>query len=195
MSAVDYRSSLARLVELVPPPAIPLEFEQPPAALSFAGDRPVTFPPDYVALIEKYGSGEFNQDGHVGMIASVHNPQAPAFLTFLEREHASLREYKQEEGGGYGAYEIFPDTPGLLEWGWAEGRKAYFWLTEGAPEKWPLIVMWDFEFFGRFDMPVVVFLERLVGGQLDARFLGDETVSMRLDHTRISFIARPMLAG
>ena len=57
----------------------------------------------------------------MGMIAGVHNPRAAAFRTFLDREQAFLREYKREEGGGYAAYDIFPDAPGLLQWGWAEG--------------------------------------------------------------------------
>jgi len=192
MQAIDYASSLQRLLELVLPPLASLEVEGPPATISFGDGRRVTFPPDYLALVGKYGSGEFNQDGDVGMVVSVHNPRAAVFQKSLDKEHAYLREYKQQEGGGYAAYDIFPDTPGLLQWGWAEGRKAYFWLTEGAPEQWPLIVMWDFEFFGRFDMPLVVFLERLVSGEMDARFLGDESEPMRLDPALISFAPRPM---
>src|SRR5262245_30660800 len=193
MADVDFGASLSRLLKMVPPPSTPLETGLPPASIAFTGNRPVEFPPDYLALAERYGSGEFRQDDDVGMIASVHNPRAPAYQASLDREHTDLREYKADEGGGYAAYDIFPSTPGLLEWGWARGRKSYFWLTDGPPAQWPLVVMWDFEFFGRYDMPVVVFLERLVSGELDARFLGDELMPMRLDSTRIAFTPRPML--
>jgi hypothetical protein len=194
MPTTDHTASLQRLLALVPPPLIVLEVERPPATLSFADGRVVTFPPDYLAFIEKYGSGEFSHAGEVGMIVSVYNPRAAVFRRVLDREHTYLREYKRAEGGGYAEYDIFPDTAGLLQWGWNDSRIVFFWLTEGAPERWPLIVMWDFEFFGRYDMPIVTFLERLVAGELDARFLGDETEPMRLDPTRVSFIARPMLA-
>jgi hypothetical protein len=195
MTDVDFGPSLQRLVRLVPPPPIPLEVERPPVCMAFAGGQPVVFPPDYLALVEKYGSGDFWDAGDVGMIASVHNPRAAPYQTVFDREHAFLQEYKEDEGGGHAAYDIFPISPGLLQWGRADGRKPYFWLTDGPPAQWPLILMWDFEFFGRYDMPVVVFLERLISGDLDARFLGDETVPMRLDAARITFSPRPMPPG
>jgi hypothetical protein len=152
-------------------------------------------PPDYLRLTKVYGSGEFNQDGGVGMIAEVYNPRAAAFRAQFDWWHNHLRWYKAEEGGGYKDYNIFPDNPGLLMWGRTDDRKAYFWLTEGPAERWPLIVMWDSEFFGRYDMPLTAFLDQLVAGELDARFLGDESVPMRLDTARIRFIPRAMPLG
>jgi hypothetical protein len=190
MPSFDTDLSLQRLTSIVPPPPTPLEVERQPASLFFAGGQPVEFPPDYLALVDKYGSGWFDQDGEVGMIAKVFNPRAAAYQNVIEHEHGFLREYKAEWGDGYQAYDIYPTTPGLLEWGWAAGRHAYFWLTEGLPAQWPLIVMWDFDFFGRYDMPLVVFLERLVAGELDARFL--RGVPMRLDPTRITFVPQGM---
>jgi hypothetical protein len=195
MPTFNTDSSLRRLLRMIPPPPEPLEIERPPVPLVFEAARPGAFPADYLDLVEKYGSGEFRQKADVSMIASIHNPRAPAYQSFLDHEHAFLRQYKTDEGGGYRAYDIHPVTPGLLQWGWAEGRKAYFWHTVGEPAQWPIIIMWDFEFAGRFDMPLLVFLERLLCGELDCNFMGDETRPIRLDPSRISFQPRRMPRG
>jgi hypothetical protein len=192
MPSFSTDKSLARLLKRIPPPAKPLETKRQPATLMFAGGRQEAFPRDYLALGEKYGSGEFDQAADVSMIVSIHNPRAPAYRSFLDKEHAFLQQYKTEEGGGYSAYDIYPVSPGLLEWGWAEGRKEFFWLTEGSPSKWPIIIMWDCEFLARFEMPVVVFLERLLCGDLDCNFIGDETKPIRLDPSRIRFEPQAM---
>jgi hypothetical protein len=193
MPTFNTKSSLQRLLKMIPPPSTPLETAGDLASLVFAKGNKGAFPLDYLTLVEKYGSGEFRGEGDIGMIASVHNLRAAAYQSYLDKEHEYLREYKVEEGGGYSAYDIYPASPGLLQWGWAEGRKAYFWLTEGAPSRWPIIIMWDFEFAGRFDMPLVVFLEKLLSGKLDCRFLGDETQPLLLNPSRISFVPRVML--
>lgn len=192
---LDTASSLRRLLRMIPPPPKPFEVRGKLASISSTGGKPGAFPPDYLALVKEYGSGEFRTEGDVSMIASVHNPFAPAYSAFIKKEHESLREYKVQEGGGYSSYEIYPVSPGLLQWGWAEGRKAFFWLTEGAPSEWPIIIMWDFEFLARYEMPLVVFFEKLLGGDMECRFLGDETKPIRLDPSRITFLPRAMRRG
>ena len=191
MPAYNTELSLQHLMKMVPPPTSPLEVARKPARLIFTGGKQVDFPPDYLALVDRYGSGWFwfDENGESGMIAEIHNPRASAYKGLLDKEHEFLRQYKVEEGDGYKAYDIFPASPGLLQWGSAEGRQAYFWLTEGSPSQWPIIVMWDFEFFGQYDMPLAVFLEKLVAGKLDARFLRDERVPMKLEPSRVSFVA------
>jgi hypothetical protein len=189
----DVRVSLRRLLRRIPPPRIPREVGREPTALTFASGAPVKFPPDYLRLTGKYGSGEFVEEGDLGMLVSAHNPRARAYRRFLDTKHRTARLMKQQEGE-YRDYEIFPASPGLLQWGWAEGRKGYFWLTEGSPPRWPTVVMWDHRFAGRFDLPVVVFLERLLCGDLDCRFIGDEREVIRLNPSRISFVSRSMVA-
>lgn len=189
MPEYDTDLSFQRLLKMVPAPNSPLEVEREPARLTFADGRPVDFPLDYINLVSNYGSGWFDEDGEIGMIAEIHNPLAPRYTEILEKEHQFLREYKEEEGDGYKEYDVFPSSPGLLQWGWAEGRKAYFWLTEGSPSCWPTIVMWDFEFFGKYSMPMVVFLEKIIGGELDARFLAVESAPMKLDFSRVKFVS------
>lgn len=195
MKGAAVQTALRRLTRLVTPPESPLEVTGRPPRLMFASGAPVRLPPDYLQLTKLYGSGEFSLDGGAGMIAEVYNPRAAAFRERFDWWHGHLRWYKAEEGRGYEKYAIFPESPGLLMWGSSDQRQAYFWLTEGMPERWPLIVMWQSEFFSRYEMPLVVFLYRLVAGELDARFLGDESSPMRLDADRISFIPRLMPPG
>jgi hypothetical protein len=186
------KRALERLAKMVPPPASPLELEREPACLTFSDGEPVHFSPDYLALVDTYGSGWFKESGDIGMIAEIHNPRAVAYRNIFDGEHEFLRRCKAEERrgkSGYAAYEIFPASPGLNQWGYAEGRKAYHWLTEGPPCRWPIIVMWEFEFFASDDMSVVEFLEKLLAGELDAGFLADAKTPLRLDSPSVSFVA------
>ena len=84
-----------------------------------------------------------------------------------------------------------PSPDSVPEMAWYESLVAVSRRARAAQIIWPVFID-DFEFFGRFDMPLVVFLARLIGGELDARFLSDETVPMRLDPTKIKFVQRPM---
>ena len=56
-------------------------------------------------------------------------------------------------------YGIFPDSPGLLPWGTDDNGGSICWLTQGAPEKWPILaVAARSEYFEQFDIPMTTFL-------------------------------------
>jgi hypothetical protein len=64
-------------------------------------------------------------------------------------------------------YQAFPPTPGLILWADDDNGCMFFWLTEGDPDNWPVLVTpprgyhWE-----RFDLPVTSFLARAFSRQL-----------------------------
>ena len=192
MPKFDPAASFARLTRIAPPPASPLEVGGQLPGLRFADGGSAKFPSDFLTLVQAYGSGEFQSDDELGMVAGLLNPRAPAYARARDYDLETIRGFKEEEGDEYIPYALYPDRPGLLPWGWAECRRHYFWLTEGEPADWPVVVLYDLEIFTRFDMPVVVFLEQLVGGSLEASFIGTPG---HFDPARIKFTQRPVIAG
>jgi hypothetical protein len=195
MAIHDTQAALDRLAETIPPPQKPLETKGSLASLTFANGRPVVFPPDYVQLATLYGSGDFRSDekygdGFIGDLVYLMNPRAARYSDFLKDESEFVQEFKSSEGDEYVPYDVYPQTPGVLQWGWCQGRKRYFWLTEGKPKDWPVLVMYDLEIWTRFDMPMTVFLQRLFFGELDCGFIGWPGELSRRDPAKITFHPR-----
>ena len=195
MKRHDIETAFDRLTEAVPPPQQPLETSGPLSSVNFADGREVVFPPDYLRLINAYGSGDFYSDedygdGPIGDLVYLMNPFAPSYQNRLKQESEFLQGYKNSEGDKYIPYDVYPQTPGILPWGWCEGRKNYFWLTEGPPQEWPVLVMYDLEIWTRFDMPMVVFLEQLFFGEIDCSFIGWPDESSQRDPSQIAFRPR-----
>jgi hypothetical protein len=164
MSKTQSERSLERLVKAITPPTTPLHA---PGTVGSAG---ATFPDDLYLFISTYGSGSFQYEG--SDLVVVLNPFEPRYQAKRDKYLDLIREYKQEEGNNYIPYDIHPEKPGLFTWGWGEGRKHFFWLTQGEANDWPVIALYDIELFNRFDMPMILFLEQLLTGQMDADFIG-----------------------
>lgn len=126
----------------------------------------------------------------IGNLVYLMNPFAPSFQQRLQARSQSLQEHKawtESEGDEQVPYSVYPKTPGVLQWGFTDQRLDYFWLTEGKPEDWPVLVMHDLEIWTRFDMPTVVFLEQFFFGKIDCSVMGWVEEYSRRDPSRIYF--------
>jgi hypothetical protein len=200
MKRYDNEASLSRLIGAIPPPQHPLETTGHVSLLHFTDGQQVVFPPDYLRLIDAYGSGDFTSDerygeGTIGDILHLRNACAPGYQTCLMQESSFLREYKESEGDRYVPYAVYPDKPGILPWGGADFRLSYFWLTEGKPEQWPVLLMHDLEIWTRFDMPMTVFLEQLLFGEINCSCIGWRGEYSRRNPAHISFRPRIQPGG
>jgi hypothetical protein len=75
------------------------------------------------------------------------------------------------------AYRIFPEPGGLLSWGSNQLGDVFWWLTEGEPEQWP-VIMWargPVRTF-RFDGGMVEFLCAILSGDSAALPAGLESL-------------------
>lgn len=113
-----------------------------------------------------YGSGQF------GSSLDVYNPFAAAYrrtIGFMANIH---RKLKESEGPDYIPFEIYPISPGLLPFAHSIGsRDKFFWLTDGPPDTWPIILMgedWKGNVFERWNMSMTSLLSRLFRGELES---------------------------
>ena len=164
ITAEEIKRSLDRLIAAIAPPTQALGLESNNLPENLPG-----LPLDLLAYIDVYGSGFFENGG---MFLTVLNPYEKDYWKKQNTDLDLVRQFKAQEGDGYVPYAVWPDQSGLLLWGYGENRKHFFWLTEGDPGAWPVIVMYDLEIFTRFDMPMLPFLEKLLCGDLDCGFIG-----------------------
>lgn len=149
--------SIEQLKGLVPAPPDPKYTGDEDKWKQAESKLKIALPKDYKAFVDTYGSGELANFIYV-------------FTPFTKSEHMNLvqrvasdgdvfRELKENEGDEEVPFQIYPESPGLLSWGSDGNGNFLFWLTEGEPDRWPVIVAAgrDSE-FERFDIPMTEFL-------------------------------------
>ncbi|MFE3515869.1 SMI1/KNR4 family protein [Streptomyces sp. NPDC059166] len=145
--------ALARITGRVRPPAVPVDGSGDWGASEEAiGTR---LPEDYKRLVETYGRGDFwgalclrtpfGEDNPVRLAANLLDDYGPLRDDFPE-------DYP---------YPLFPEPGGLLAWAVTESAAHVCWLTEGAPEAWPVVIWSRDDDYERFDCGAADFLDRL----------------------------------
>jgi hypothetical protein len=180
-------SALDRLVELVAPPSMP---RKPDYSIQ-SRDRWLELPADYQALLETYGSGAFRQSLAEITIHSFANPNPYFDIVAGTREMADLLgEIYPDLRNDWLPYGFWPDdAAGLVQWGSAEIERL-FWLIDGGPDEWPVVVMRDTEqVFERLDLTVTEFLLGLIEGPPATQLI------LPLDASRVRFSKSPGRAG
>jgi len=179
MKEPQYKRFIDALVKEIPPPSSPIDKD-----IAATADLR-TLPPDLPLFIQKYGTGHFTTGGEI--FVSVYNPAHEGDLQQREELLAILRSYKAAEGDEYLPCEIFPESPGLLPWGWGDGRQQYCWYTKGRPAEWSVYTYFDMEIITKFKMCMVEFLEKLLCGKLDAACIGRPG---RIDPMTVRFVPK-----
>jgi hypothetical protein len=94
-------------------------------------------PSDYKAFIERYGSGTIDH------FLWVLNPfSANKNANLLEQRESILnavRELKKDWPDQH-PYNLFPEPSGLLPFGGSDNGDMVFWLTDGEPDEWRVVV-------------------------------------------------------
>ena len=146
-------SDLDELVRLVPPPGDPAP----------APEWDIDLPPDYRALVERYGPGAI---AGLGILTPGHPNRYLDLIRQTDELRGILKDLRQR--GIEPAYE--PDA--LIPWGLDESGNTVWWLTTGVPERWPVVANeargdeWQ-----RFDGGAVAFLVALLSGREESVFL------------------------
>ena len=157
--------SVAELLAVVPPPARPRKGGDQAtwqAAEARIGTR---LPTDFRDFVLRYGTGVFNDPGRLCVFP--RNPLAPDFDSSFRSDREWLREMKELAGEDEFPYDVFPRTPGLILWADDDNGCMFFWLTEGHPDRWPVLVTPPRGYFWeRFELPMTSFLARAFSRRL-----------------------------
>ncbi|MGW4520005.1 SMI1/KNR4 family protein [Amycolatopsis sp. NPDC004378] len=87
---------------------------------------------------------------------------------------SSLRSLAAEFPGNY-VYPVYPDAGGLLCWGNNTSQEQCYWLTEGDPDEWRVVVGDEEDYCWLFDGNFSEFLLRSCRGELNHSFYGEFT--------------------
>jgi hypothetical protein len=151
------------LLALAPPPVRP-DWHQPPTSDDWAEMEShfgFEFPADYKRLIECYGTGQFGEfvlimnpfcvNKYISQrlvmkhnyfwTGADHDPVPP---TSSDPDYLRIwNQLRAHEKAARAAcpYDFYPTHPGLFPWGIVSDNEAWtFWLTEGDPNHWPVVV-------------------------------------------------------
>lgn len=127
--------SIEALLKVVPPPLAPFE--------AFAGPwEPIeaeigtALPPDYKDFVRIYGAGYFME------FLGVNVPRTRNLNTRFESQVGIICETFADDGGVGWPYAMWPDRKGLIPFGGTDNGDELFWLPQGAPDDWRVVV-WD----------------------------------------------------
>lgn len=157
----DVKDALDHLLALIHPLPPPAHAAGSPEVMNIVRD----LPSDLVHLASSYGAGAFRHQ-RLGCLVEIYDPFSPEYATIINDAHALLSEYRDVEGDEMVPHPVHPASPGLRIWGGNDKGDMFLWLTEGQPGAWPVMYFGDMRKMIRYDMPVVVFLERLFTGQI-----------------------------
>jgi len=161
-----WERSLKELLDAIPPPPQPRYVDG-----SLLDPSLPALPEDHAALIHAYGSGEFAY-GEIGCIIEVFNPRDPWHKKVVGESHELLREYRKSEGNEYMRYPVYPERSGVLICGWNDSRDYWFWHVNDADStRWPTVFYGDMQDAYEFDLPMVVFMQKLFFGEISRRDL------------------------
>jgi hypothetical protein len=164
-------TSLRSLTQVAPPPSIPIETGSPSEWPRIEEELGFNLPLDYRDFIHAYGTGcfqgflwilnPFSEDEHLNLLR-----QAPMLLW-------TVGEVKRQSPDAV-PWPLFPEPGGLLPWARSDRGDALYWLTEGVPEAWPVVV-WQSRptTFVRVDRSTTMFLFQWLSGLLDVDLAPD----------------------
>jgi hypothetical protein len=169
------------LTAIIPPPPRPVdtnlkEWPQVEAGIGYA------LPPDYRQFCVTYGRGSFADPT---TRIDVLNLLSPTDRKALSRECEDCELLRTDEDW---PHRVHPARPGLLLWGRDVDGNRLFWLTEGKPAKWPVLVYphGDAEFI-RFDIPLTTFLAKAFKKEINTLIWGPKKFAER---SKLTFVPR-----
>lgn len=124
--------TIERLKVLMPPPAAPVFSGSVKDWAAFNDKVGLSFPEDYFALSNIYGSGRF-----LAGEFKIANPFDPDDEGFATRELLTMRERKASAPDAV-PYPIYPDPGGLYPFGIDGNGNTFLWLTDGVSDGWPI---------------------------------------------------------
>lgn len=116
-------------------------------------------PSDYKHFIGMYGTGGI--DDFLWFLTSFVKDENVNFLSKTKVICDSYTESKQNHPEYY-KYEVFPNKNGLLPWGYTDNGDILYWLTEGEPEKWFVVVYDSRSENYKYELTMTEFLSQII---------------------------------
>lgn len=126
-----------KLIKVLPPPKIPQNSRDKEQWRNVFNILGTELPSDYMKFIDTYGSGGI--DNFLWVLSP-----------FVENENINLiqigkviRDAYQVSKNSFPEYfthNVYPSVGGLLPWALTDNGDELYWLTEGKPNEWKIVV-------------------------------------------------------
>jgi len=164
MARTNTEKWLSHLISLVRPPQVPVETGSSLARKKIEKSLGTELPDDLIEFASVYGSGEFGTDEY-SLVLGIYNPFSHSFAKSLQKSGKSHKAF-------WPGYEMYPTTPGLFICGSGNGPRDLFYLTEGSPNRWPLMSCVSLDPLTRIELSLTEYVFRLLDGSLEGK-VGD----------------------
>lgn len=157
------------LLQVLPAPDHPAEVGTDWGSVTAKFGGPL--PTDYMAFIERFGSGTVN-----GFLTPFNPFSRNPHVNLLEQvfvQLSALRELRAEFPE-YNPYPLFFEPGGLLPWGLSIDGDVFCWVTQGQSGRWEVVVMPRHSAPERFPMSMTQFLARGITGSISSTSLPPE---------------------
>ena len=152
--------SINQLLQIVPPPEQPLQVGTLARWREIEAQMGLVLPNDLYELSTRYGSGWFCN-------VHIHNPFATDYQETIHHVLDMFRVLREDLGAEAVPYPLFPEHPGLYPAGSEDNGGVIFYLTQGNPDDWPLL-LWDKRTkWEQLNMSVTTFLVRTLKKDLE----------------------------
>lgn len=174
--------SIDLLMSVVAPPSSPIETGTEHKWEHMQKLVAAALPRDFYDFGMVYGSGGF-RDPNIDIW--IYQPFWHRFKESVNYYNALLSRFKADQGDQYIPYDVFPASSGLLVWGNdVEGNELY-WLTEGKPDDWPIIIRGRDDSWEEHNGPMTSFLAKAFTRQIDVHVWPDPYF---VDPSKIIFV-------
>lgn len=125
------------LIKLLTPPVIPLNTGDEEQWKHFFGVLGTELPTDYIKFIQTYGTG--GVDNFLWILTPFLDDEN---VNFLRRQKEMAEAYIQSKTSfpEYFKHDVFPEVGGLLPWAYTDNGDELYWLTDGKPDEWKVVV-------------------------------------------------------
>jgi len=162
------------LVNVLPPPITPSENDVDRSWTDIESRLGISLPDDYRKYIRRYGSG------CIGAFIWPFNPFSKNENLNLEFQVAArtraLRTSK-EQFSIVLPFPLYPQEGGLLPWGATDNGDVLFWLTEGCPNEWSVVINEArAEIYERYQSTMTDFLHNLISARISSEIIPSDFI-------------------
>ena len=128
---------LKNIINILPPPDSPHKIGNKEEWQTFFSALGTKLPSDYIEFINIYGTGGI--DHFLWILTPFVNDEN---VNFIKRQKEIIDAYSQSKKSfpQYYKHDVYPSSGGLLPWAYTENGDELYWLTEGHPDEWKIVV-------------------------------------------------------
>jgi len=128
---------LDKLIKILPPPEFPQKTGDKEQWGEFFGALGTELPTDYVKFIGIYGTGGI--DNFLWILTPFVNDEN---VNYLGRQKEMKDSYIQSKKNfpQYYKHDVYPSSGGILPWAYTDNGDELYWLTDGKPDEWKIVV-------------------------------------------------------